>query len=149
MGFWVDARHEKTDLKVSLVVIPKEGWARPPTFQNFIDWCLHWLDRGASRVSVPLSSDSKLTCLGMTTTKTLRSVFSWRSSADLMQRPDWERDEGTEGDWGLSTTSLTATCRRYIMYSVVPCFTANPCLMILVTSSVQVSDWSPETVHSE
>ncbi len=37
-----DARHEKTDLKVFVVVIPKEGWAlvaapsfgMPPTFQN-------------------------------------------------------------------------------------------------------------------
>ncbi len=24
----IDARHEKTDLKVFVVVIPKEGWAR-------------------------------------------------------------------------------------------------------------------------
>ena len=29
----IDARHEKTDLKVFVLVIPKEGWARmaPPT----------------------------------------------------------------------------------------------------------------------
>ncbi len=25
----IDMRHEKTDLKVLVVVIPKEGWARP------------------------------------------------------------------------------------------------------------------------
>ncbi len=30
-----DARHEKTDLKIFVVVIPKEGWARL-TFQNLI-----------------------------------------------------------------------------------------------------------------
>ena len=28
-GVIFEARHEKTDLKVFVVVIPKEGWARP------------------------------------------------------------------------------------------------------------------------
>ncbi len=33
-----DARHEKTDLKVFVVVIPKEGWARPHTPTLLLIW---------------------------------------------------------------------------------------------------------------
>ncbi len=30
-----DARHEKTDLKIFVVVTPKEGWARPCAHPSF------------------------------------------------------------------------------------------------------------------
>ncbi len=46
MNAVIDARHEKTDLKVFIVVIPKEGWVRctypsfgmTPTFREYNLW---------------------------------------------------------------------------------------------------------------
>ncbi len=73
-----DVRHEKTDLKVFVVVIPKEGWARvTPTFREYdlrsqktqiLKSRCHTKRRmGAATRAHP--------SFGMTTTKTL-SLFS-------------------------------------------------------------------------
>ena len=79
-----DARHEKTNLKEFVIVIPKEGWA--PDFSEYdsadiIDYILEKL----------VSYKKKdATCahpsFGITTTKTLRSVFSWHASIMLKFR---------------------------------------------------------------
>ncbi len=64
--------HEKTELKVFVVVIPKEGWARMAHFRIWVFWLhrLYSLKVGVIPVSYR----------GMTTMKTLRSVFSRRTS---------------------------------------------------------------------
>ncbi len=87
-----EARHEKTDLKGFVAVIPKEGWPRvarahpsfgmTPTFREYNLRCqqsqilksrCHTKRRmGAATHAHP--------SFGMTTTKTLRSVFSWCAS---------------------------------------------------------------------
>ncbi len=81
---WNDAHHKKTDIKVFVVVIPKEGWARvaPPSF--------FWYDTDFSEfdsadlinyiLEKSVSYHKKDGRGRMTTTKTFRSVFSWRTS---------------------------------------------------------------------
>ena len=78
-----DVRHEKTDLKVFVVVITKEGWA-----------CLvwHWLFENIvydvsqilkSRCHTKIRMGAAMRAhpsFGMTTTNTLRYVFLWRAS---------------------------------------------------------------------
>ncbi len=86
--------HEKTDLKILVVVIPKEGWARVAAPSLLLVWhrlfriwlCWHHRlysrkvsvmpNEGWARPCAPIAHPS----FGMTTTKTLRSVFSWRAS---------------------------------------------------------------------
>ena len=86
-----DARHEKTDLKVFVIDIPKEGWARMAAPSLLLVWqrlfriWVFWLHRSYSlKVSVVPKEGWARPCahpsFGLTTTKTLRSVFSWHAS---------------------------------------------------------------------
>ncbi len=88
---WYDARHEK-DLKVFVVVIPKEGHTpilllechRP--FENIIyDVRRVKFWKGGVRPKEGWVPPCTHPSFGMTTTKTLRSIFPWRASYVLVQ----------------------------------------------------------------
>ncbi len=82
-----DACHEKTDLKVFVVVIPKEGWAHMAAPILLLVWHplfrigLCWHHRLYSRKSW-CHAKRRMDAANMTTTKTLRSVFSWCMSCN-------------------------------------------------------------------
>ena len=80
-----DARHEKTDLKVFVVVIPKEGWARVAAPILLLVWHRLWenIVYDGSRVKfwkVGVMRMRTHPSFGMKTTKTLRSLLSWHAS---------------------------------------------------------------------
>ncbi len=70
-------RHEKTDLKVFVVVIPKEGWY-DTDFSEFdsADIIDYILKKSVSYQKKDGRGHTRPSFFGMTTTKTLRSVFS-------------------------------------------------------------------------
>ncbi len=73
----------KQTLRSFVVVIPKEGWAcmAVPIFL----WVWHWLlENMKSKDSNSKKLVSYHSSFVMTTTKTLRSVFSWRASYDAI-----------------------------------------------------------------
>ncbi len=70
-----DKRHEKTDLKVFVIVIPKEGMK--PTFREYNLLCQQ-SQILKSRCHTKRTMGSAMCAhpsFGMTTTKTLRTVF--------------------------------------------------------------------------
>ncbi len=75
-----DACHEKTDLKVFVVVIPKEGWVCPSSFWHDTDFSRKWSMTSAESNSEKSVSYQKKDGHSMTATKTLMSVFSWHAS---------------------------------------------------------------------
>ncbi len=78
-----DMRHEKIDLKVFVVVIPKEGWTLLTSSTIFSKSRCHTKRRMDAATRAHPS-------FGMTTTNTLKSVFSWhvsyRTWEDLLQQ---------------------------------------------------------------
>ncbi len=73
--------HEKTDLKVFVVVVPKEGWARPrttPTFREYNLWCQQsQVLKSRCHTKRRMGKATRAhPSFGMTMTKTLRCVFS-------------------------------------------------------------------------
>ncbi len=85
-----DTRHEKTDLKVFVIVIPKEGWACVALPILLLVWhrlfriWVNWLHRSYSlKVGViPKEGWARphAPILLLVTTKTLSSVLLWRAS---------------------------------------------------------------------
>ncbi len=83
-----DVRHEKSDLKVFVIVLPKEGWARVAVPNLLLVWhrlsvlefWVFWLHRSYSLKVGVIPKEGTHLSLGVTVTKTLRSVFSGRAS---------------------------------------------------------------------
>ncbi len=79
-----DARHKKMCLKIFVVVIPKEGWARVAAPITHTIWggqktqILKSQCHTKRRMGAALPANPSF---GMTPTKTLRSVFSWHTSS--------------------------------------------------------------------
>ena len=103
-----DVRQEKRDLKVFVVVMPKEGWARMatvaapilllawhPTFQECNVWCQQ------SQILKSRCHTKRRMDAAMTTTKTLRSVFSWRMSSSFVCKSWCLMKPKTETVWEL------------------------------------------------
>ncbi len=88
-----DVRHEKTDHKVFVVVMPKEGWAHVATPILLLTW--HRLFENiiydVSRVKLwkvgVIPKEGSFFC--MTKTKTLRSVFLWHASYNMYKEVCW------------------------------------------------------------
>ncbi len=79
-------RHEKTDFKVFVVVIPKEGWASVAvpilllTWHRLFENIIYDVSRVKFRKVGVIPKEGWARPFGMTTTKTLRSLFSWPAS---------------------------------------------------------------------
>ncbi len=117
-------RHEKTDPKAFVFVIPKEEWARVAAPILLLVWhrlfriWVFWLHRSYSlKVSV-MPKEPRPSSFGMTTTKALRSVFSWSASYGMSAQFPVGRYMGwAEGDrrqtwtvWDIPVWKSTVIC---------------------------------------
>ncbi len=111
----IGACHEKTDLRVFVVVMPKEGWPRPSFFWYDTDF-----SEFDSAVIIGYILEKSVSCqkkdgrshpsFGMTTTKTLSSVFLWRMSILTLWLPHLFQLQTPGSQWwcfGLSVDEWT------------------------------------------